>query len=558
MNDREPSERETPLVELVEVSRSFPGVLALDAVSFELCAGEVHAIVGENGAGKSTLINLMSGVLRPDSGTMRLRGATIELANPVAARRLGIFTVHQEAEFFAPLSVAENMALAHGLPTIVPGVVDRRRVDSEARQMVAGLDDPIDIHQPAERLSVVAAAIDAHRQCRPSSGQCAGARRTDQRRYRPRNASGCFARWRALNAAGTGIVYISHRHDEIFALADRITGVARWAADLDQGNSGRHGFAVGCRHGRARRDGRGTCAAKIGQRGVFASKSANCRIAPVECARLISPFARGKCWASMAWSVPDGASLPKPCLESAAPAGGNQGGWPAVCHSQCRRRGRGRFRLSARGSVARRTVPQSVGAGQHGAGESRSLGPRSLGNRQPRRSPPPRRGRWLAIRRRSLEEPIRQLSGGNQQKAVLACWLLTEPRILLLDEPTCGVDVAAKAEIHRILRAWADRGAAVVMISSELPEVMEQADRIVVFREGTVAGEFAPAKSTAAEIASAALPVGGENRQDLGGKSARTKRRWNIPYSEIGLLAVVVVLACCWTRPPIISAVVKT
>ncbi len=210
------------LLQLTEVTRSFPGVLALDAVSFDLRAGEVHALVGENGAGKSTLINVISGVLQPQTGKILLSGNHLELPNPVVARNQGIVTVHQEAELFPTLSVAENMALSQGLPTNRLGLVDWREVHRAAGQAVGQIGEAIDVQMPAARLGVahrhmtqVAAAV--MQQARvvildePTSALTAV------------ESNWLFGQIARLKTAGAGIIYISHRQEEIFQLADRIT-----------------------------------------------------------------------------------------------------------------------------------------------------------------------------------------------------------------------------------------------------------------------------------------------------------------------------------------------
>ena|GEM_PF-2868440 len=165
-----------PVLQLVDVTRRFPGVLALDDVSFDVLPGEVHALVGENGAGKSTLINLVSGVLQPDSGHLQFAGTRVNVADPVAARRLGIATVHQEADFFPTLSVAENMALLQGLPVNRLGLIRWDDVHAQARRAVDAIDEPIDVGQPASQLSI------AHRHMgRPAAGPSGHPGRADQR-----------------------------------------------------------------------------------------------------------------------------------------------------------------------------------------------------------------------------------------------------------------------------------------------------------------------------------------------------------------------------------------
>ncbi len=209
-------------LELIDITRRFPGIVALDGVSLTLRAGEVHALVGENGAGKSTLINVVSGLLMPDGGQMLFRGQPAEWTNPVAVRKQGIVTVHQEAELFAPLSVAENMALEQGLPVAAFGWVRWQQVFVEARRAVALLAEPLDVARPAARLSVaqrhmaqIAAAV-AHRARvlvldEPTSALSGG------------EAEWLFRQIARLKADGVGILYVSHRQEEIFQLADRIT-----------------------------------------------------------------------------------------------------------------------------------------------------------------------------------------------------------------------------------------------------------------------------------------------------------------------------------------------
>ena len=216
------SPSESKLLELLDVSHSFPGVRAIDAVSFDVRRGEVHGLVGENGAGKSTLINIISGVIRPDAGNILLEGQANQLTDPVIARKLGVVTVHQEAEFFPSLSVAENMAITQGLPIKQLGMVDWKSVDHDATRAVAEIDEQIDVRMPAARLSI------AHRhmtQVAIAVSQQAKVVILDE----PTSAlSAAESHWlfqqiERLKAAGTGILYISHRQEEIFSLADRVT-----------------------------------------------------------------------------------------------------------------------------------------------------------------------------------------------------------------------------------------------------------------------------------------------------------------------------------------------
>ncbi len=211
-----------PPITLVDITRRFPGVLALDGVSLALAAGEVHALVGENGAGKSTLINIVSGLLAPDSGQVLLAGKSVAWSGPVEARQRGVVAVHQEAEMFGDLSVAENMALEQGLPVAAGGWVRWKQVFAQAEAAMALLGEPIDVRHGAARLSVaqrhmmqIAAAVQQQAQVlvldEPTSALTAS------------EADWLFRQIRRLKSQGVAILYVSHRQEEIFELADRIT-----------------------------------------------------------------------------------------------------------------------------------------------------------------------------------------------------------------------------------------------------------------------------------------------------------------------------------------------
>ena len=235
-----------PRLELVEVTRRFPGVVALDRVSLDLYPGEVHALVGENGAGKSTLLNIISGVLTPDAGQFLFEGQGVVLKNPVAARRLGVVAVHQEAELFESLSLAENLALSYGLPTSRWGTIRWGEVLESAQQAPAATGESFDVRQPAGRLSVghrhmaqVAAAVARRASVlvldEPTSALTAG------------ETAWLFRQVRQFQRAGVAVLYISHRQEEIFELADRITvlrdGRRVWtgaAAEIDRAGLIRH------------------------------------------------------------------------------------------------------------------------------------------------------------------------------------------------------------------------------------------------------------------------------------------------------------------------------
>ncbi len=532
-----------PLLELVDITRRFPGVVALDGVSFALAAGEVHALVGENGAGKSTLINIISGLLQPDAGHIRFLGRQVAWANPVAARQAGIVTVHQEAELFATLSVAENMALEQGLPTGLAGWVHWREIYDNAKRAVALLGEPLDIHQPAARLGVaqrhmtqIAAAV--HQRARllvldePTSALTAA------------ETAWLFGQIQRLKSAGVGIIYISHRQEEIFRVADRITvlrdGRLAWSGPrqaIDRAGLIRHMV------GRQRQDG-ATAASTPAAPGPGAARLCVAHLTAPD-ARFVdisldayagevlgvygligsgrSEFARTVFGLEKAFSgsvTVDG----RPRAIS-TPAEAVAAGLAYLPEDRLRQ---GVFRgLSVRANAVLSSL--------------RTLGRGSLANTQRERLATQQQVVALGIRCRDTEQPIGQLSGGNQQKVVLARWLMTQPGVLILDEPTRGVDVGAKAEIHRILRQLATAGTAVVMISSDLPEVMENSDRIVVFRAGQIAGQFEPRATTPEAIAAAALPDQPTPEAPATSRTTRGRSRRAL-RSEVTLAAAIAAL----------------
>lgn len=536
-----------PQVELIHVSRSFPGVLALQDVSFELQAGEVHALVGENGAGKSTLINILSGVLQPDAGQLLLAGNTTHFPDPVAARNQGIVTVHQEAELFPTLSVSENMALGQGLPTRWPGRVAWATVETAANKAVAQLGENIDIDQPASRLSVaqrhmtqVAAAVEQQAAVvildEPTSA------------LTQIESEWLFAQIARLKQAGAGILYVSHRQEEVFRLADRITvlrdGARVWTRDRGEVTPDL------------------MIQAMVGRQVENAPPSTK----PLtQVARDGEPAFRIESFTDVNDRFRD--------VDLAAWAGEIVGVFGLVGSGRSetaqaifglRRCQQGR--IYRNGKICHIQRPQD--AVQSGIaylpedrlrqGVCRGLSVRAnavLSSLQrwtfgPFASSPAEQHATqqlmdqLQVRHRSIHQPLAQLSGGNQQKVVLGRWLLTCPEVLILDEPTRGVDIGSKREIHNLLRQLADDGCAIVMISSELPEIMQNSDRVVVFCNGQVAAQLDPRTSTAEEIAAAALP-NKSSQKDVPVPGKFSSLGSLLPRSEFALLGVVLVL-CSW------------
>ncbi len=529
------------MLNLTNLTRTFPGVRALDDVSFDLRAGEVHVLVGENGAGKSTLINIVSGVLQPESGQIQLDDEEVSFANPVAARGYGIATVHQEAEFFPPLSVAENMAMQQGLPVNAMGLVDWKAVDQSAREAIEAVGEAIDTRIPASVLSV------AHRhmtQIAATVLQQAKVVILDEptSALTAVEADWLFEQIRRLKQNGAGVIYISHRQEEIFRLADRITvlrdGRRVWTKRCDDVTpdsliEAMVGRTIDASSSPAVSNSRAAEEPRISVRNLSdvsgTIRDVNFDAWAGEVVGIYGLIGAGRSEFAQTLFGLRQRQAGTICLNGQTvsfrhPQTAVANGIAYLPEDRLRQ---GLFPgLSVKANVVLSALNQISKA----AVIDRSA---ELANVRDT-------SEQLAIRLRSVDQPINQLSGGNQQKAVLGRWLLTEPKVLILDEPTRGVDIGAKAEIHRLLRQIAGQDCAVVMISSELPEVMQHSDRIVVMRAGEIAGEFDASSASATEIASVALPVESSNEAD---DESRRWRSRQLPRGEFGLLAVVILLA---------------
>jgi ribose transport system ATP-binding protein len=532
-----------PLLELVDITRRFPGVVALDGVSLALAPGEVHALVGENGAGKSTLINIVSGLLAPDTGHILLAGRRVAWANPVEARRQGIVTVHQEAELFGTLSVAENMALEQGLPIGPTGRVRWNQIFEEARRAVALLGEPIDVRQAAAGLSVakrhmtqIAAAVMRSARVLVLDEPTAALTASETAWLR--------AQIMRLKSAGVGILYISHRQEEILQWAERVTvlrdGKLAWSGPreaIDRAGLIRHMVGRNRAAELAASFSRAKIASPVPRIEVRGFTDSDGRFADISLSvargeilgiyGLVgsgrSEFARalfGLEKAAAGSLVIEGESKTISSAARAVAAG--------LAYLPEDRLKQGIFRgLSIRANVVLSALP--------------SVSRRWLTSTRLERLATGHQIAALDIKCRDGEQAVGQLSGGNQQKVVLARWLLAKPVVLILDEPTRGVDVGAKAEIHRILRQLAADGTAVILISSDLPEVMENSHRVAVFRAGRVADQFDPARSTPDTIAAAALPEESASYRESTRPGAQGGRGRAVP-NEIALAAAIAVM----------------
>ena len=477
-----------PLIEFKGITKRFPGVTALDGVSFSVERGSCHALIGENGAGKSTLGKILAGVQTADAGEILLDGSAIAPATPHAARALGIAMVHQELAFCPNLSVAENVCLGD-LPRSRAGWVDRTAMRARARKMLAAVGASIDVDAPMESLSTgreqlaqIAAAI--------GTGACIVVMDEPTSSLSAGETHELFRLVRELRSRGMTLIYVSHRMEELFALCDSITvlrdgrHVATGAvADTDPHRIvgqmiGRELGAHEPRHighhagperlkveglaspGRFRDIGLSVRSGEIvGLAGLVGAG----RSEVAQAIFGLDPAATGRV-------LVDGSPLELGSMAAALAAG------IGLVPEDRKRQGLV-LSLNCRENISLAALPDLTRCGWVRRGMERALVSRYAGR--------------LRVKAPSLETVAASLSGGNQQKLALAKWLARDCGVLIVDEPTRGVDVGAKAEIHRLLDELAAEGKALLVISSELPELIGLCGRILVMRAGRLAGELA-------------------------------------------------------------------
>ncbi|MGQ5574757.1 sugar ABC transporter ATP-binding protein [Streptomyces sp. ECR3.8] len=486
---------EPPLLSMSGITKSFPGVRALDGVDLDVQAGEVHCLLGQNGAGKSTLIKVLAGAHQPDTGTISWLGDDVTLRSPIAAMRLGIATIYQELDLVEHLSVAENVHLGHE-PTTAGFVVRGRAARASTAELLQRLGHPeIDPGRLVGDLSA------AHQQI----VSMARALSHDVRlivmdepsaALDPDEVDNLFRIVGDLTAAGVAVVYISHRLEEIRRIGDRVTvlkdgrAVARGlpakstptseVVSLMTGRNVEYVFPPRPDTPRVEAAEPVLTVENLSRRGEFAPLDLQVR--PGEIVGLAGLVGSGRSEIletiygarkpDTGRVLVDGKPLRPGSVRAAVRAG--LGLAPEERKAQA---------LLMLESVTRNVSVSSMSRFARAGWIDRGaeLGAARAAVRE------------LSLRPDNPDVPVRTLSGGNQQKAVLARWLLRGCRVLLLDEPTRGVDVGARAELYAVVRRLADEGLAVLLVSSEVPEVLGLADRVLVLREGSVV-HTAPAR----------------------------------------------------------------
>lgn len=495
-----PTDDAPVVLELSKVVKSFGAVIALRSGSLRLQSGSIHALIGENGAGKSTLVKIVAGLYRRDGGDLRLDGEDVDFTSTAQSKAAGIAVIYQEPTLFPDLSVTENIFMGRQ-PVGRLGRIDRKAMRHEVERLFTRLGVTIDPDRPAEGLSIadqqvieIAKAVSLDAKVLVMDEPTAALSGVEVERL--------FAIARSLRDEGRGLIFISHRFDEVFALCDTVT-VMRDGSYISTTPIA------------------GTTPAELVRQMVgrdvtdlFPKQEAAIGEALLEVKNLTSPGI----FHDISFTVRSGEIVGLAGLvgagrsEVARAVFGVDSYREGTVTMKGTRISRGRPVDAMRAGIA--LVPEDrrkqglvleSGVGRNITTAIRrqlsrfGLLTTGMENRAART--------WAArleVKAHALDTATATLSGGNQQKVVLAKWLATEPNVLIIDEPTRGIDVGTKSEVHRLLSQLAAEGMGILMISSELPEVLGMADRILVMREGRITAELDRAQATSETVMFAA------------------------------------------------------
>jgi ribose transport system ATP-binding protein len=469
------------MIEMTGITKAFSGNVVLRDVEFSLADGEIHALMGENGAGKSTMMKILTGIYTRDAGEVKVDGVPVHFQSPKEAENLGIAVIHQELNILPHLSVAENLFLGKEKTIGRTGILKTRQMNKEATEILAKLGLHIDVRQPAGTLSVgkqqiieIAKAINSNAKYIVMDEPTAAL--TD------REIETLFVTIRELKAKGISFVYISHRMEEIFAICDRITIL-------------RDGEYVGVRE-IAKTTFDEIVQMMVGRELGERFPTRNCAIGDVQLE--VKNLTNKGTFEDINFSLRKGEVL--------AVAGLMGAGRTEVAQTIFGYRPKTSGEMLINGEKVSITNPiQAMKQGIAFVTEDRkteglvldfsikdnmtltslqSISKAGVIQKKKEYEETAKYIEQLKVRCAGAEQSVGSLSGGNQQKVVIAKWLRTKPDVLILDEPTRGVDIGAKKEIYTIINQLAEQGVAILMISSELPEVIGMADRVLVMHEG--------------------------------------------------------------------------
>ena len=487
------------LVEMDGISKDFPGVHALKECHFDLHRGEVHALVGENGAGKSTLMKILAGVYRRDAGRIRLNGVDVEIPTPRAAQLLGVSIIHQELSLMPNLTAAQNIFIGREPRRRLPFLLDEHALNEHARRLFEGLHIKIEPETKVAKLAVaqqqmveIAKALSHRAEVVIMDEPTAALTETE--------IDELFRIIRKLRDDGVGVVHISHRLEELKRISDRVTVMrdGQYVATVD------------------------TKDATIDQiirmmvgRTIYEAAPEIPEVADPNVVLEVQGLSRGRAVRNVSFSLRRGEILGFAGLVGAGRTEVARAVFGADRPDTADIRVHGKAaRINSPGDAVRQGIGYlSEDRKRYGLALGMDVEAnivlatlrkflRSFGRVDVRRTHAAAQQlvERLAIKTPSLRQKVRNLSGGTQQKVVVAKWLTANTEILIFDEPTRGIDVGAKSEIYHLLNELAHQGKAIIMISSELPEILRMSHRIVVMCEGRITGELSGRDATQEQI----------------------------------------------------------
>lgn len=495
----------TPLLELRGISKTFPGVKALDNVQLSLYPGRVTALIGENGAGKSTLVKTMTGIYQADAGEILFDGGSVHLSSPEDARALGVTAIHQETVLFDELSVTENIFAGHYLKKPKSGALDWKRMHERAREILLDIEAPIDPKTRLKQLSIgqrhmvaIARALSFDARVVILDEPTAALSHHEIEEL--------YEIVERLKAQGCAIMFISHKFDEIFRIADYFT-VFRDGQYIGQGGIEEvsEEELVRMMVGRTVDQVFPKSEVDIGDVVLSVKNLSH----PTEFDNISFDLRRGEILGfyglvgagrtelmqalfGVSKQITGKVQLKGKSLKVSSPAEAISEGIVYVPEER-----------QAQGTILELPIFQNIGLPQlstiNSSGILSTKAEYEVADRYATR---------LRVKAPNWHEKVENLSGGNQQKVVIAKWLATKPEVIILDEPTKGIDIGSKAAVHEFMSELVQEGLAVIMVSSELPEVMGMSDRIVVMHEGLSVAELNRADFSAEAIVSAATGGG--------------------------------------------------